>query len=138
MAKRYNESSLKGFTDDTGWNTGDYQSAQIERKVSHKSAFPELTDTVTRDFTEGKSVNSVSDRFRTLFMRRQNPCVDHYVREPTGCDNEYKNVPRCRKTSLFGCSSSIQCYGTRKCVRVTEYRTECGAEFVTGCECADC
>ena len=135
LAKDVKESSLTGFTGDIDWKTGDDRSAQIE--ASHKSAFPELTDQLRRDFKEGKSVSSVSDRFRTLsVMRRQNPCVDHYVWERTGCGDEYQKVPRCRKTSLNGCSSSIRCHGTRKCIEVRKKSSTCNQGFITECECA--
>ncbi|XP_029190674.2 uncharacterized protein LOC114957421 [Acropora millepora] len=137
LAKDVKESSLTGFTGDIDWKTGDDRSAQIETKASHKSALPELTDQLTRDFKGGKSVNSVSDRFRTLFMRGQNPCVDHYVWERTGCGDEYQNVPRCRRTSLAGCSSSIRCHGTRKCITIKEISPNCSQGFITKCECAE-
>ena len=134
MAKDVKESSLTALTDDTGWKTGDDRSEQIERKVSHESAFPELTDQLTRDFKEGKSVNSASDRFHRLMIKRQNPCVDRYVWEPSACGKQL--IPLCRKTSLIGCSSSIRCHGTRKCITIKRSSPACNGAFITECACA--
>ncbi|KAK2563711.1 hypothetical protein P5673_012695 [Acropora cervicornis] len=108
LAKDVKESSLTVFTDDMGWKTGDDRSAQLKRKVSHKSAFPELTDQFTRDFTKaGILVNSVSDSFRRLIIRRQNPCVERYFWKRSACGSSKRLVPRCRKASFTGCLSSI-------------------------------
>ena len=135
-AKDVKESSLTVFTDDMGWKTGDDQSAQLKRKVYHKSAFPELTDQFTRNFKEGKLVNSVSDSFRRLTIRRQNPCVHSYLWKRSACGSGQRLVPRCRKTSLGGCSSSIACHGTRKCITIRKISGTCNQDFITECACA--
>ena len=136
-AKDVKESSLTVFTDDMGWKTGDDRSAQLKRKVPHKSAFPELTDQFTRDFTKaGKLVNSVSDSFRRLIIRRINPCVDSYVWKRSACGSSRRLVPRCRKTSWTGCSSSIRCHGTRKCITIQKRYPACNQDYITECACS--
>ena len=124
------------FTDYMGWKTDDDRSTQLKRKLSHKSAFPELTDQLTRDFKEGKLVNPAFDSFRRLMIRRQNPCVDGYLWKRSACGRGKRLVPRCRKTSLSGCSSSIRCHGRRKCITIRIKSPTCNQEFTTECACA--